>query len=299
MKAFIFDGKSFAQHKEQQLIKRMPLVIQKLGRVPKLLAVGVGEESDVLTYLKMKENSALRIGFDFQKKIFPQNSQRSEIENFLFNNSNDSKVDSILLELPLPQNLEVTSLTKIISPYKDHDGITPQNLGLFLLGKPRYYPATVRAIKDIIAYYYLDFLHVPTLKEVDFLIENKAKPLAFKNAVVVGGGVELGKPLALLLSDLGAAVSLCRSTTKDLSQFTQKADLVVCAAGSPGLLVGQMIKEGSLIIDAGINFVSGKTSGDVDFESVSQKAAFLTPVPGGVGPVTIMSLFENITESLF
>lgn len=298
MKSLIFDGKSFASQKEQKLIEKMPNVKRNLVRSPKLLAVGVGEETDVAMYLKMKENAALRIGFDFQKKIFPENSQPSEIENFLFANSNDSEIDSILLELPLPQDLEVTSLTKIISPLKDHDGITPQNLGLFLLGKPRYYPATVRAIKDIIVYYFNCLLN-SGIKETDFLIENKAKPLAKKNAVVIGGGIELGKPMALFFSDLGAAVSLCRSTTKDLSQFTKEADLIVSAAGAPGLLKGEMIKEGALVIDAGINFVNGKTSGDVDFESVKEKSAFLTPVPGGVGPVTIMSLFENIVESLF
>ncbi|MBI3981243.1 bifunctional 5,10-methylenetetrahydrofolate dehydrogenase/5,10-methenyltetrahydrofolate cyclohydrolase [Candidatus Microgenomates bacterium] len=297
MKTLIFDGKSFASQKEQKLIEKMPNVKRNLGRSPKLLAVGVGEETDVAMYLALKEKAATRIGFDFEKKIFPLTAKQGEIEKQLLISNQDPQIDSILLELPLPQTMKVTSLTSLISPVKDHDCITPQNLGLFLLGRPRYYPATVRAIKDIVAYYFYRLLN-SRIKETDFLIENKAKPLAKKNAVVIGGGIELGKPLALLFSDLGAAVSLCRSTTKDLSQFTKEADLIVSAAGVPGLLKGEMIREGALVIDAGINFINGKTSGDVDFESVKEKSAFLTPVPGGVGPVTIMSLFENIVESI-
>lgn len=286
MTATIFDGKSFAKQKEETLHRRIRELKVKLKRSPKLVALGIGNKADISLYISMKEKAAVRLGVDFEKKIFSEETGENEVINLIRNKNNDSSVDGILLELPIPKKFSVTKIMHEISPGKDPDCMTEQNLGKLLLGDLTLMPATVRAVMEIL---------IPSHNRRG---QGEVKPLAKKNAVVIGGGVELGKPLSMVLSDLGAAVSLCRSTTRDLSEYTKTADLIISAAGKPGLITGSMVKEGVIVIDCGINLVNGKTQGDVDFNGVSQKAAFITPVPGGVGPVTIISLFENLLDQI-
>lgn len=307
----IFDGKSFAKQKEKVLQGRIQLITKKLGRKPKLVAIGIGSEKDdsklfpseTEMYLRMKEKAAEKLGVNFEKLIFPTDSNINDICKKIAETNSDRRTDGLLLELPIPKKFSVTKIMEQVSPQKDPDGMTYENLGRLLYGKPRVFPATVRAIKEIL---FTVIARSPDVHRDDVVIskiDSHAPPtaglgmtkiLAFKNAVVIGGGVELGKPLALFLSDLGAGVSLCRSTTKNLSEFTQNADLIISACGVPNLVKGEMVKKDVVVIDAGINLVNGKTQGDVEFETVSQKASFITPVPGGVGPVTIVSLFENL-----
>ncbi len=276
----IFDGRALAKQKEEILKQK----ISRLEKKPKMLAVGAGDEKDIELYIRMKENVAQRIGIEFEKMIFPGSVSQDIMLDYI--SEKNEKVDGILLELPLPKNIDSSALMEKVSPRKDIDCMTYENLGKLLYGKPRFLPATVRAVKDILEFQISNF---------KFQIE---KPLSFKNAVVIGGGIELGKPLALFLSDMGAAVSLCRSTTRDLAEYTKNADIIISAVGKPNLVNGDMVKAGVIVIDAGINLVDGKTAGDVDFESVSPKATFITPVPGGVGPLTIVSLFENLLDSI-
>ncbi|MCL5675816.1 MAG: bifunctional 5,10-methylenetetrahydrofolate dehydrogenase/5,10-methenyltetrahydrofolate cyclohydrolase [Patescibacteria group bacterium] len=291
----IFDGKSFAQDKEKVLGSRILQLRKILGRKPKLVAVGIGSEKDIKMYLRMKQKAAERLGVDLEKLVFDKNTKDSIILNAIAEKNSDVKADGILLELPLPKGFDDAKIMEMVSPLKDPDCMTYENLGRLLYGKPKILPATIRAIKDILLYYYSSS-EARSLKDSSRPTASNNKFLSYKNAVVIGGGVELGKPLAMRLSDLGAAVSLCRSTTRDLSAFTKKADLIISAAGVPNLVKGNMVQEGVIVIDAGINLVNGKTAGDVEFESVSKKASFITPVPGGVGPVTIISLFENLVE---
>ncbi len=283
----VFDGRAFAKQKESELIRKVSAIAAALRRKPRLVAVGISKEKDVELYLAMKERVAQRIGIEMEKKIFKEDSDENEILDFVKSRNRDKDVDGIILELPIPKKFSVTLIMEQISPQKDPDCMTNENLGRLLSGKPQILPATVRAITDILNSSLNPMYH-----------RNEAKLIAFKNVVVIGGGVELGKPLAMLLSDLGASVSLCRSTTRDLSEYTRIADVIVSAVGSPNLVTGKMVKEGVVVIDAGINLADGKTAGDVEFESVSKKASFITPVPGGVGPVTIVSLFENLVESI-
>lgn len=285
MSTQIFDGRAFAQQKEEQLILQVRAIAKTVKRKPKLVAVGINAEKDVAMYLAMKEKAAKRLGIDFEGKIFPDGVEEKEVLNYVSTKNSEESVDGILLELPIPRKYSVTAIMEQISPKKDPDCMTCENLGRLLYGKAKILPATVKAIADILYSSLNPMYH-----------RNEAKPLAFKNAVVIGGGVELGKPLVLILSDLGASVSLCRSHTRDLSEFTKNADLIVSAVGKPNLVTGEMVKEEVMVIDAGINLINGKTAGDVDFESVSKKASFITPVPGGVGPVTIVSLFDNLLE---
>lgn len=283
----IFDGKTFASQKEKVLQSRIIEITKKLNRKPKLVAVGISAEKDVAMYISMKEKVAAKIGVEVERKVFREDSEEPEVCEFVKERNKDKTVDGILLELPIPKKFSVTKIMEQVSPEKDPDCMTYENLGRFLFGKPRYFPATVRAIKDIVD-------EASKIEGLKSKIQNK--PLAYKNAVVIGGGIEVGKPLAMWLSDLGAAVSLCRSTTHDLSEFTKNADIIISAAGVPNIVKGEMVKQGVIVIDAGINFVNGKTAGDVEFVSVSKKATFITPVPGGVGPVTIISLFENLCQ---
>lgn len=280
-----FDGRAFAQQKEKQIILQVHAIAKTVKRNPKLVAVGISEEKDVAMYISMKEKAARRLGIDFERKIFPESVSEKEVLEFVKSKNEDAEVDGIILELPIPKRFSVTSIMAQISPQKDPDCMTYENLGKVLYGKPVILPATVKAIVDIFNSSLIPMYH-----------RNEAKPLTFRNVVVIGGGIELGKPLAMVLSDLGAAVSLCRSTTRDLSEFTKNADIIISAVGMPNLVTGEMVKPRVVVIDAGINLVNGKTAGDIDFESVSKKASFITPVPGGVGPVTIVSLFENLLE---
>lgn len=280
----IFDGKTFAFEKEQILKEKILKISQRLARRPKLLAVGVGEkEKDVALYISMKEKTGLRIGIDFEKKIFNVNTPQSLIENFLFEKNKDKTIDGILLELPVPKEIDPKKLMSFVSPLKDPDCMTLMNLGEIYYPDARILPATVQAIVEI-------------LKEA-YKTDPSKKFLSFQNVVVVGGGIELGKPLSLVLSEFGASVSLCRSTTKKLFDYTRNADVVISAVGHPGLITPSMVKKGVVIIDAGINFVKGKPVGDVKL-STAKRARFFTPVPGGVGPVTIVSLFENLLKFL-
>ncbi|MBI3385258.1 bifunctional 5,10-methylenetetrahydrofolate dehydrogenase/5,10-methenyltetrahydrofolate cyclohydrolase [Candidatus Gottesmanbacteria bacterium] len=306
MSTKVFDGRSFARQKEEKLILQVHAIAKTLKRKPKLIAVGISDEKDVAMYISMKEKAAERIGVDVERKIFREDSDLNEACDFVKSKDQDKSIDGIILELPVPKKFPVTKIMENISPAKDPDCMTYENLGRVLYGKSQLLPATVRAIRDII----ISFAGPASArlargsfdppiggqKTRTRLALSPAKPLAYKNAVVIGGGVEVGKPLAMLLSDLGAAVALCRSTTKDLSEFTKNADIIICAVGKPNLVTGEIVKEGVIIIDAGINLVNGKTAGDVEFESVKKKASFITPVPGGVGPVTIVSLFENLLD---
>lgn len=279
----IFNGREFARNKEKILRNRIIRVSNDLNRKPKLVAVGIGNKKDIDLYLSMKEMAARRLGVDFEKQIFKRETDGKTVVNFIKEKNSDSKVDGILLELPVPKSFQAVDLMAHVSPSKDPDCMTNENLGRLLYGSSSLLPATVRAIREILA------LAAPS---------SFSKPFSFKNSVVVGGGVELGKPLAMLLSDMGSAVSLCRSTTKNLKEFTKNADIIVSAVGKPDLITADMVKNHAVIIDAGINFMGGKTIGDVNFPLVSQKASFITPVPGGVGPVTIECLFENLIDNL-
>lgn len=288
----VFDGRLFSATKEKVLQRRIREVSIKLGRKPKLVAICLGEEKDIQLYISMKEKAAQRLGVDFEIKIFNEDLDENHVLDWVRNINNDSSVDGILLELPIPKKFSVTKIMNCISFKKDPDCMTAENLGKLLFGDLTLMPATVRAVVEIIEY---------QVKIQNSKVKNEtqnSKVLKAKSVVVVGGGVELGKPLSMVLSDMGATVTLCRSSTRDLSEFTKNADIIISAVGVPGLVTGKMVKVGVAVIDCGINLVNGKTQGDVDFDSVSKKASFITPVPGGVGPVTIVSLFENLMDSI-
>ncbi len=281
--AIIFDGKALALKKEIILKKRVAEFVAKNGFAPKLAAVLIGDDSASRLYVRLKEQAALRCGFRFEKKLFPANIEPSEVRKYIEKKNNDRQTKGILIQLPFPKNSKIQNspvpILDSISPDKDVDCLTSVNFGLLSQGRPRFLPATVLAIVS--------------------LLENcKARPelvegLKIENyhVVMVGASNIVGKPLSIWLSDNGATVTICRSKTKNLAQHTQKADLLISATGNPGLITKDMVKKGAIVIDA------GSPKGDVDFEKVKEVASLITPVPGGVGPLTVISLLENLWQA--
>ena len=265
----LFDGRKSAKEKEEQLKK----VVSQLAKAPKLVAIQVGHNPASDIYLRLKREMAERIGIEFELVNFPEDAKEEEIIEVISSANKDEKVKGIMVQLPLPKEFNEFTILQAIDPKKDVDCLTMENLGLVIAGEPRFFPATVKAVLEI-------------LEEAGVDKEN----LVGKNACIVGGSNIVGKPLALVLSNMGATISLCRSKTKDLAQFTTQADILVTATGVEGIIKEEMVKEGVIVIDV------GAPKAEVDFENVNKKTSFITPVPGGVGPMTVVCLMENLVQ---
>jgi len=286
----IFDGKKFAFEKEAGIRIKVSSLLEK-GITPKLVTILVGENQESELYLKLKANFAKRCGIGFELQQFSENSSVEEIVSFINSMNIDSSVHGIMVQLPLPPKFDHNSLFIIlnsISIKKDVDCLNALNLGLVMMGNQKFLPATVSAVVNI-------------LQNEIRNTQNEEKWLTGENVVIIGASEIVGKPLSMVLSDAGATVTICRSTTKNLSDYTQKADVIISAVGKPGLITKEMIKEGSVLIDVGITSEEGedgkrRTRGDIE-QDCAEKALFITPVPGGVGPVTVACLFENLLAS--
>jgi methylenetetrahydrofolate dehydrogenase (NADP+)/methenyltetrahydrofolate cyclohydrolase len=245
----------------------------------------VGKDRASELYLKIKEKVSNRVGIDFEKREFSQNCLPRKIIEFISFANKDPRIVGIIVQLPFPKKLLPRSLEILgaIDPAKDVDCLTPINFGLLAMGKSRFLPATVRGIMAIIKNFkFQSALRVSNRRMAEW---------TNSKIVIVGGSNIVGKPLALHLSNLGATVTLCHSRTKDLASFTRTADILISATGVPGLIREEMVKKGVAVIDV------GSPRGDVDFEKVVKKASFITPVPGGVGPLTVVSLLENVFKA--
>ena len=273
----IFDGKKFAQDKEEILRQEFKKLAEK-GYFLKLVSILIGQDPASRLYISLKEKAANRVGIVFKKQEFPEDVDVRELADFIKSQNNDSGVRGIMVQLPLPAafNNKIVTILKGIAPQKDVDCLTPKNLGLLMMGKSRVLPATVRGIWEI--------LGKAGINE---------KTIVGKNVCVLGRSDIVGKPLANLLINRGATVTVCHRQTKDLTCLTGEADVIVSATGAPNLVKGEMVKEGAIVIDV------GSPKGDVDFDSVIKKASFITPVPGGVGPMTVISLLENFLDLAF
>jgi len=275
--AIIFDGKKLAAEKEKVLTQKVAEFKKATGITPKLVAAMIGENPASRLYLRKKSEAAERVGMKME--VFKLNGL-SKLVSLIREKNKDKKTHGIMIQLPIKmqntkfkmqnENLKFKILSAI-DPSKDVDCLTPENFGLLAMGKPRFLPATVKGIMAI--------------------IENWSLKIENLNVCVVGGSNIVGKPLALHLSNLGATVTICRSKTKDLEKYTRQADLLVSATGVPQLIKKDMVKKGAAVIDV------GSPVGDVDFENVSEITSFITPVPGGVGPMTVVCLLENLFQA--
>lgn len=274
MPAKIIDGKKISESIINGIKKR----IKNLKEKPGIALVLVGKNPASEIYVNSKEKMSQESGFYVER--FDLDEEISEIELLKIINELNQKpnLHGILVQLPLPKQIDENLVTNSILPHKDVDGFTHVNLGYLFSGQEKIAPATARAV-----------LH---------LIESTGVKIKGKNAVVVGRSNIVGKPVAMMLLEKNATVTICHSKTKNLAEHTKKADILVAAVGKPNLIKKEMVKEGAVVIDVGINRLNGKIVGDVDFKNVKEIAGFITPVPGGVGPMTIAMLMQNTLKAM-
>ncbi|MHB8511066.1 MAG: bifunctional 5,10-methylenetetrahydrofolate dehydrogenase/5,10-methenyltetrahydrofolate cyclohydrolase [Actinomycetota bacterium] len=278
MTARILDGKAIAAAVRAEVAER----VAKLSRKPGLAAILVGDDPPSHIYVRGKRKNAIEIGMNSFDTDFPATISMKELLAEIDRLNNDPAVTGMLVQLPLPPGLDPVAAQEAVDPMKDVDGLHPQNQGLLMLGRPRFVSATPAGVVEI--------LHRSGIE-----VERK-------NVVVIGRSALVGKPLSVLLSlkqeGLNATVTLVHTGTADASLYTKTADIVVVAAGSPNALTADMIKPEATVIDVGTNKTSeGKLIGDVDFAGVSEVAGAITPVPGGVGPMTIAMLLSNTARA--
>ena len=247
---------------------------QKTGVEPTLAVILVGEDPASQIYVRNKKRAADEVGIASRDFLFPQGCTQAELLDTIRRINADPALHGILLQLPLPKGMDEDQAVAAIAPQKDADGLHPMSLGNLLGGKPTAVPCTPAGCIEILDHYGI--------------------PIEGAEAVMVGHSRLVGKPLAQLLLARNATVTMCHTRTRDLAAHCRRADILCVAAGKPRVITGDMIKEGAVVIDVGVNRLdTGKLAGDVDFESASQRARAITPVPGGVGPMTIAMLMKN------
>lgn len=274
----ILDGKTIAKKIQTQLQEQTQKLTLKHGRPPGLAVLMVGDNPASAAYVRNKERACAKVGIASFGRHFPSNTSQTELEETINSLNQDQRVDGILLQLPLPDHLDAVSLLHQIHPDKDVDGLHPVNLGRLLRGEPGLRSCTPAGIMHLLQEYQIN--------------------LSGQQTVVVGRSILVGKPLALMLLEANATVTIAHSRTQELGELTRRADILVAAVGRPQLITSDMVKPGAVVIDVGINRVSDQQQksrlvGDVHFDSVQETARYITPVPGGVGPMTVAMLLNN------
>ena len=271
--ATIMDGKALSLKLKEQMKQRIEQLKQQ-GINPKLVVVLVGDNSASQVYVRNKHKSCGEVGIESEVITMPEQTTQQELLEVVERLNQDETVDGILVQLPLPKQIDEKTVLRSILPEKDVDGFHPVNVGLLSIGDECFAPATPSGIIAMFQEYGIN--------------------IAGKNCVVIGRSNIVGKPMAALLLKNNATVTICHSKTEDLASYTRRADVVIVATGRRHTLTADMVKEGAVVVDVGMNRnEQGKLCGDVDYEEVKEKASFITPVPGGVGPMTITELLEN------
>lgn len=275
--ATIMDGKALSLKLKEQMKQRIAQLKQQ-GICPKLVVVLVGDNSASQVYVRNKHKSCGEVGIESEVITMPEQTTQQELLDVVERLNRDETVDGILVQLPLPKQIDEKTVLRSILPEKDVDGFHPVNVGLLSIGDECFAPATPSGIIAMFQEYGID--------------------IAGKHCVVIGRSNIVGKPMAALLLKNHATVTICHSKTQDLASYTRSADVVIVATGRRHTLTADMVKEGAVVVDVGMNRnEQGKLCGDVDYEEVKEKASFITPVPGGVGPMTITELLENTIQA--
>ena len=273
----LIDGKQLAQKRREE-VKQAVEELKGQGIVPGLAVILVGEDPASQVYVRNKEKACHEVGFYSEVHRLPGDTTQEELLQLIDRLNNDDKIHGLLVQLPVPKHIDEKAVIHAISPKKDVDGFLPENLGSLLIGEPAFEPCTPKGCIDLI-------------KETGIEISGK-------KAVVVGRSNIVGTPVAMMLLRENATVTMCQSRTKNLKEEILAADIVVAAIGKANFITGDMIKDGAVVIDVGINRLEdGKMAGDVDRASLEGRDCWLTPVPGGVGPMTITMLMKNTLES--
>lgn len=280
--ANLLDGKALAQRMQAELTAEVEQLQQQVGRPPGLAVLMVGDNPASAAYVRNKEQACTNVGMASFGRHYPTATTQAELaEEIAALNQND-QVDGILVQLPLPDHLDSVTLLNQIDPDKDADGLHPTNLGRLVRGEPGLRSCTPAGV-----------MH---------LLEEHQIPLKGKQAVVIGRSILVGKPVALMLLEADATVVMAHSRSQDLAALARSADVLVAAVGRPGLITAEMVKPGAVVVDVGINRVvnqagKGRLVGDVDFAAVEPIADWITPVPGGIGPMTVTMLLHNTVWS--
>jgi methylenetetrahydrofolate dehydrogenase (NADP+)/methenyltetrahydrofolate cyclohydrolase len=280
--AQLLDGKALAERIQTELKQRIQELQPQIGRPPGLAVLMVGDNPASAAYVRGKERACTKVGIVSFGKHFPVNTSQLELEQMIQALNQDERVDGILVQLPLPEHLDAVTLLHQIDPDKDADGLHPVNLGRLVRGEPGLRSCTPAGVMRLLQEYQID--------------------LKGKQTVVLGRSILVGKPLALMLLEADATVTIAHSRSQNLSTITQSADILLAAVGRPAIITASMVKPGAVVVDVGINRIidyegNSRLVGDVDFESVQDVAEFLTPVPGGIGPMTVAMLLQNTVLS--
>ncbi len=273
MAARLIDGKAIATAVRAEIGAEVDVLRRTAGRVPGLAVVLVGEDAASETYVRAKTRACQEVGIRSRLLRPATTIGLADLTRLVQALNADPDVDGILVQLPLPAHLDERRVLDAVDPVKDVDGFTTENIGRLVENRTRFVPCTPAGILA--------------------LLDHQGVTVAGRQAVVVGRSEIVGKPMALLLLHRHATVTICHSRTAELGAETRRAELLVVAAGRPGLVTGEMIRPGAVVIDVGVNRVAGRLVGDVAFASASQVASAITPVPGGVGPLTVAMLLQN------
>jgi len=269
----LIDGKQVSSHIKERIAAEVESLKSQTGKVPGLAVVLVGEDPASAVYVRNKNKTCDQLGFQSFSHNLPADTDPQTLLDLIRDLNNNEEVNGILVQLPLPKQIDEQQVLEAIDPKKDVDGFHPVNVGYLTSGIPSLVPCTPAGIMEMLDHYKID-------------IEGK-------RAVIIGRSNIVGKPMMLLLLQRHATVTVCHSRTQDLPGVAREADILVGAIGKPQFITKDFVKEGAVVIDVGINRVDGKLVGDVDFDAVAERCSYITPVPGGVGPMTIAMLMQN------
>jgi len=277
----IIDGRKIAKEINESLKAKVEDFIKKHEITPKLAVVIAGEDPASLFYVKMIAKSCERASIGFEKYSLPSETTEEELLKLIDNLNKNKKVSGIIVQVPLPEHINQERIQEAVDPSKDVDCFNPINMGRLALGKPEFLPCTPYAVYEL-------------MKRENIVVEGK-------HTVIVGRSNIVGRPMSLILLQkkqyANATLTICHSRTNDLSYFTRQADILIAAVGKPEIIKRDMVKEGVVIIDVGTNEVEGKLVGDVAYNEVLDKVSVITPVPGGVGPITNVMLMQNTLKA--
>jgi methylenetetrahydrofolate dehydrogenase (NADP+)/methenyltetrahydrofolate cyclohydrolase len=281
MPAKLLEGKGVALKIKENIKLEIDSLRNKYGAGPKLVSVQVGENPASEIYIKSQEKTAKDLGITYELKKIDSGITQDDFIKIIDALNKDKLTHGIIVQMPLPQHIDAKLISKYIAPLKDIEAVHPENMGEIVFGKAKILPCTAAACMEL-------------LNSIDSL------ELYGKEAVIVGHSEIVGKPLALLLLNKFVTTTVCHIATGQrgtLPEFVKKAEILIVAVGKAGLVKGDWIKEGAIVIDVGINRVEGKIVGDVEFDKAFEKASYITPVPGGVGPLTVTILMRNVVEA--
>ncbi|MDU9775691.1 bifunctional methylenetetrahydrofolate dehydrogenase/methenyltetrahydrofolate cyclohydrolase FolD [Helicobacter pylori] len=270
----LLDGQALAHNIEKDLKHKIQIITAQTHKRPKLAVILVGKDPASITYVNMKIKACERVGMDFDLKTLQENITEAKLLSLIKDYNTDQNISGVLVQLPLPRHIDTKMILEAIDPNKDVDGFHPLNIGKLCTQKESFLPATPMGVMRLLKHYHIG--------------------IKGKDVAIIGASNIIGKPLSMLMLNAGASVSVCHILTKDISFYTQNADIVCVGVGKPDLIKASMLKKGAVVVDIGINHLNdGRIVGDVDFNNAQKVAGFITPVPKGVGPMTIVSLLEN------